>query len=90
MQEGGGRSDAPAHISIDRNSSTEALKSFQQHTEEMTTDDLLEILVFHASVSGLEKMDEDLQLQCGGSLTAARQKQAGVRVVARAVWMFLP
>lgn len=90
MQEGEGRSHAPAHISIHSNSSTEAVKSLQQRTEEMTTDGLLEILVFHASVSGLEKMDEDLQLQRGGSFAAARQMQAGVRVVARVVWKFLP
>lgn len=56
----------------------------------MTTNDLLEITVFHASVSGLDTMDEYLQPQHGGGLAAARQMQAGVCVVARVVWKFLP
>jgi len=56
----------------------------------MTTDDLFEILVFHASVSGLDEMDEHLQPQYGRSLAAARHAQAGVCVVAGVAWKFLP
>lgn len=60
------------------------MKGLQQRTEEITTVDLLEIPVFHVSVSGLDNMGEYLQPQHGESLAAAKQMQAGVCVVARA------